>query len=653
MGAPMRLFRSAVLRWASGIAAVAGLSVLGLAGLPETAAPAATLAGPPRIDRFNVGAPHSPELQRALAGPPGPTSLAHPARSVSAGSPGVTSSATAAVRGVDVASYQHVNGAAIGWSSVARAGYKFVAIKATEGNYYANPYGASDLTGAERAGLSVIAYHFAIPNVSGGAAQADYVIAHAADGSGRVAPIGLDIEYDPYSATDGTNECYGLGPGAITSWAAAFSSEVRRRTGRLPILYTTADWWNTCAGSAALGQDSLWVAAYTAGGGPPLPVGWGTWAIWQYTSGGSVPGIVTSGNTDLDVFNGRAVPVFNPGNQATRVNTAVRPVRAAMFSVGGSTAPLYTATGLPPGLAISARTGEITGAPTAAGLFHVKVSATSGGLAGSASFTWTVSQVFPTSTSGAVRLDLAGKCLDDRGNSSAAGTTIQIWSCNGAGAQNWSIAGGTIQVHGRCLAAAGAGTASRTKAVLAACTGAASQQWQVGTGAALVNVGSGLCLDDPYSSTGNGTALWIFPCNGGPNQKWTLPAGPVLAGIAGQCLDDWNGNLTPGNKVEIWPCNGYPAQRWVVQADGTVRTSGWCLDVYHGGTAAGSRVDLFSCNGTPAQQWHVLAAGSAVKLQNPKSGKCLADPNDSTADGTGLVLGSCASTGPGTTWLIR
>jgi len=650
MGASMRLVRSAALRRASGIAAVAGLSVLGMAVLPETAAPAATLAGPPRIDRFNVGAPHSPELLRALVGPPDPTSLAHPARSISP-FPGVTSSASTAVRGVDVASYQHVNGAAIGWSSVARAGYKFVAIKATEGNYYANPYGGSDLTGAERAGLSVIAYHFAIPNVSGGAAQADYVIANAADGSGRVAPIGLDIEYDPYSATDGTNECYGLSPGAMTSWAAAFSNEVRRRTGRLPILYTTADWWNTCAGSTALGQDSLWVAAYTTGGGPPLPVGWGTWAIWQYTSGGTVPGIVTSGNTDLDVFNAHAVPVFNPGNQATRVNTAVTPVKAAMLTVAGSAAPSYSATGLPPGLTISAATGQISGVPTAAGVYHVKTSATSGGLTGSASFTWTVSQVFPTSTNGPIALALAGKCLTDGGDSNVIGHQVETWSCNGRGYENWTVAGGAIQIHGRCMAAQG--TASRSKVALAACTGAASQQWRVGTGASLVNLGSGMCLDDPYSRTANGIALWIYTCHGTLNQKWTLTAGPVLSAVAGQCLDDAGGRLADFNKVEIWPCNGYPAQRWVVQTDGTVRTSGWCLDIYHGGTAIGSRVDLFSCNGTAAQQWHVLADDSAVKLQNPKSGKCLTDPNDSTAYGTGLVLGSCASTGPGTAWLIR
>src|ERR1700680_4634599 len=456
MGAPMRLIRSTALRRASGIAAVAGLSVLGMAGLPETAAPAATLAGPPRIDRFNVGAPHSPELLRALAGPLGPASLAHPAGSISAGLPGVTSPAAAAVRGVDVASYQHVNGAAIGWASVARAGYKFVAIKATEGNYYANPYGPSDLTGAERARLSVIAYHFAIPNVSNGAAQADYAIANAADGSGRVAPIGLDIEYDPYSATDGTNECYGLSPGAMTSWAAAFSSEVRRRTGRLPILYTTADWWNPCAASGALGQDSLWVAAYTTGGGPPLPVGWGTWAIWQYTSVGTVPGIVTSQNTDLDVFNAHAVPVYNPGNQATRVNTPVTPVRAVMFALVGGAAPSYTATGLPPGLTISTSTGQISGAATAPGLYHVKVGVTSGGLAGSASFTWTVTQVFPTSTHGPVALDLAGKCLTDGGDSTAVGHPVETWSCNGRGYEDWTVAGGGGQIPGMGEGGAGA-----------------------------------------------------------------------------------------------------------------------------------------------------------------------------------------------------
>lgn len=651
----MRLVRSVLLRRAGGLAAVAGLSLLGVAALPQ-AAPAATVASPPPVDRFNVGATHSPQLLRELAGPLAPTTLAHPAGTAGSASPDLASpaiaAASAAVRGVDVASYQHVNGDAINWSKVAAAGYKFVAIKASEGNYYANPYRGSDLTGAERAKLSVIAYQFAIPNASGGAAQADYVIAHGADESGKVAPIGLDIEYDPYSASDGTNECYGLSRAAMTSWVAAFSSEVRRKTGRLPILYTTADWWDTCADSAALGEDPLWDAAYTTAASPPLPSGWGTWAIWQYTSAGTVPGIVTSGSTDLDEFNARAVPVFNPGDQSTRLNAAAAPVSAAMLAVAGSAAVSYTATGLPPGLSVGATTGQIAGKPVVAGLYHVKVTATSGGLTGSASFSWTVSQVLPTSAVGSVSLDLGGKCLTDAANSSAIGAAAQTWACGAGSDQDWSVTGGTIQIHGRCLTAAG--TASRSKVTLAACAAsAASQQWRVGTDAELVNVGSGNCLDDPYSSSANGVALWIFTCSGASNQKWTLPAGPVLSQVAGQCLDNNDGSVTDGNKVQVWACNGYPGQKWAAAPDGTVRTSGSCLDIYHGGTAIGSKVDLFACNGTAAQQWHILTDGSAVELQNPKSGKCLNDPKNANASGTGLVLGPCTPAEPGTGWLIR
>ncbi len=389
----MRLVRSAALRRAGGLFGVVGLSVLGVSGLPAISAPAATLASPPSIDRFNVGATHSPQLLSALAGPPSSTSLAHPAGSAGAAlpSPPLASPDVAAagptVRGVDVASYQHVNGAGINWSKVAAAGYKFVAVKAAEGNYYGNPYRASDLTGAERARLSVIAYEFAIPNASSGPAQADYVIARAADQSGRVAPIALDIEYDPYSASDGTNECYGLGRGAMTSWVRSFSVEVTRRTGRLPILYTTADWWNTCAGNG-MGHDPLWVAAY-GGGRPPRPVGWAAWDIWQYTSTGTVPGIPTSGNTDLNELNARSVPVSDPGNQTTRTRAAAAPVQAAMMALAGQ-APRYTATGLPPGLTIGATTGRIAGAPVGAGVYHVKVTAACGALAGSATFAWTV-----------------------------------------------------------------------------------------------------------------------------------------------------------------------------------------------------------------------------------------------------------------------
>jgi hypothetical protein len=35
---------------------------------------------------------------------------------------------------------------------------------------------------------------------------------------------------------------------------------------------------------------------------------------------------------------------------------------------------------------------------------------------------------------------------------------------------------------------------------------------------------SGRCLDDPGSSTTNGTKVDLWDCNGGANQQWTLPS---------------------------------------------------------------------------------------------------------------------------------
>ena len=166
-----------------------------------------------------------------------------------------------------MADYQHPHGAAIDWPQVAAAGYSFAFIKATEGDYYANPYYASDLAQAKAAGLYATGYHFAVPNVSGGARQADYAVQNSGyTADGRTLPLALDIEYNPYGA-----ECYGLSAAQMISWLSAFTAEVQRLTGQGPIIYTTANWWDTCTGgSTAFASDPLWVAAYRSGG-PPMP----------------------------------------------------------------------------------------------------------------------------------------------------------------------------------------------------------------------------------------------------------------------------------------------------------------------------------------------------------------------------------------------
>jgi GH25 family lysozyme M1 (1,4-beta-N-acetylmuramidase) len=303
---------------------------------------AAAAAKPPVVDgvrRTNVGSAHSPQLAHALSSGPAAAAGALPA--------------SAGARGIDVASHEHPHGAAINWPQVARAGYKFAFVKVSEGNYYVNPYYASDLAEAKAAGLYVTGYHFAVPNVSSGASQAAYAVRHshhAADG--RTMPPALDIEYNPYGPM-----CYRLTAARMVEWISAFISEVRRLTGQLPVIYTAARWWRSCTGnSTAFASDPLWIAAW--GPSPaPLPGGWRKWTFWQYTSRGRVPGI--DGNVDVSYVRRADVRLLDPGAQLNEAGSAIR-LQVRSLDAGADQSAAFTAAGLPRGLSISGR-GLITG----------------------------------------------------------------------------------------------------------------------------------------------------------------------------------------------------------------------------------------------------------------------------------------------------
>ena len=83
----------------------------------------------------------------------------------------VTQRAGAPIRGLDISAYQHA-GSPIHWAKLATHGIRFVAIKASEGTYYLNPYYASDARAAAAAGLRVMPYVFANPGRSGGVTTA-------------------------------------------------------------------------------------------------------------------------------------------------------------------------------------------------------------------------------------------------------------------------------------------------------------------------------------------------------------------------------------------------------------------------------------------------------------------------------------------------
>jgi hypothetical protein len=116
-----------------------------------------------------------------------------------------------------------------------------------------------------------------------------------------------------------------------------------------------------------------------------------------------------------------------------------------------------------------------------------------------------------------------GLCLDDSAASTALYNPIQVYTCNGTNAQQWTVASGdTLQVLGMCLDVYAAGTANGTLVDLYTCNGTGAQVWVPQSNGELVNPNSGDCLDDTGYG-GSGTQVQIWACADTPNQQWALP----------------------------------------------------------------------------------------------------------------------------------
>jgi lysozyme len=182
----------------------------------------------------------------------------------------------ASVPGIDVSGHQ----GNVDWPAQWNAGKRFVWVKATEGTSYRNPYFAQQYNGSYNQGFIRGAYHFALPDRSSGATQANFFSSNGGgwSGDGKTLPGALDMEYNPYGAT-----CYGLSQSAMTAWIRDFSNTYKARWNKYPAIYTSTSWWNQCVGSSFGSTNPLWVARYSSTVGT-LPVGWSFYTVWQYSS---------------------------------------------------------------------------------------------------------------------------------------------------------------------------------------------------------------------------------------------------------------------------------------------------------------------------------------------------------------------------------
>ncbi|CAG7571618.1 GH25 family lysozyme M1 (1,4-beta-N-acetylmuramidase) [Barrientosiimonas humi] len=196
--------------------------------------------------------------------------------------------ATGGVPGIDVSGWQ----GNVDWQGQWNLGKRFAYVKATEGTGFRNSYFAQQYTGSYDVGMIRGSYHFALPDRSTGAAQAEFFARNGGGWSrdGKTLPGVLDIEYNPYGAS-----CYGLSQTAMVSWISSFTTRYKQLTGRDAVIYTTTDWWKTCTGSTTRfgATNPLWIARYASTPGE-LPAGWGYYTFWQYSD---TP-------IDQDTFNG-------------------------------------------------------------------------------------------------------------------------------------------------------------------------------------------------------------------------------------------------------------------------------------------------------------------------------------------------------------
>ncbi|WP_067277640.1 lysozyme [Streptomyces jeddahensis] len=196
--------------------------------------------------------------------------------------------------GVDVSSHQ----GNVAWSTLWSSGVKWAYVKATEGTYYKNTYFTQQYNGSYNVGMIRGSYHFATPDTTSGATQANYFLDNGGGWSrdGKTLPGALDIEWNPYGT-----DCYGKTQSGMVSWIKSFLDQYKARTGRDAVIYTSTSWWKLCTGnySGFASANPLWIARYNTTVGE-LPAGWSYQTMWQYTSTGPTVGDHNKFNGALD-----------------------------------------------------------------------------------------------------------------------------------------------------------------------------------------------------------------------------------------------------------------------------------------------------------------------------------------------------------------
>lgn len=190
------------------------------------------------------------------------------------------------IQGVDVSKYQGT----FDWAGVkASDNIKFGYARISDGTGYIDSTFDRNWRVMKEQGILRGGYQYFRPG-SSATAQANLVV----DKLGRLGPGDLPAMID-VEATGGQSAS------TIANKIETWMGIVEAGTGKKPIIYTAAYFWNTNVNSSAFSDHPLWVANYGASC-PAMPNGWSDWTFWQYCGGGQY---CPDGQAyDCDVFNG-------------------------------------------------------------------------------------------------------------------------------------------------------------------------------------------------------------------------------------------------------------------------------------------------------------------------------------------------------------
>lgn len=209
------------------------------------------------------------------------------------GSEATVSAATTAgerALGIDVSRWQ----LAMDWPATSGAGVTFAFIRSTIGAGGVDDRFDENWAGAEAAGILRGPYHLYRPDRDA-VVQAEHFASHSAT-LGELPPA-VDLERIP-----------GVEPGpSYPDEVRRFLEHLQNSTGRKPIIYTNAHYWNDVLGAPEWGRHyDLWLAQWTAADDPAELAPWDAgWSFWQFSNQGDGPTYGSAAErVDLNHFNG-------------------------------------------------------------------------------------------------------------------------------------------------------------------------------------------------------------------------------------------------------------------------------------------------------------------------------------------------------------